>query len=62
MDAEVLAGTPRIKGTRIPVHMVIEAVKYHGIDGAIESYPDLAVGQVKEALSFAAALLEHAVE
>lgn len=59
MDPEVLAGTPRIQGTRIPVYMVIEAVRYWGLDGALASYPDLTAEQVQDALAFAIAVLEH---
>jgi len=63
MDADVLGGTPRIAGTRIPVSMVIDAVQYYGnIEGAMKSYPDLIADQVKEALSFASVVLERSVE
>jgi uncharacterized protein (DUF433 family) len=63
MDYNVLCGSPRIKGTRIPVYMVIDAVQHHGgVEGALESYPDLTTEQVKDALSFASAVLEQPVE
>lgn len=63
VDYNVLCGSPRIKGTRIPVYMVIDAVQHHGgVEGALESYPDLTTEQVKDALSFASAVLEQPVE
>jgi len=63
MDYNVLCGSPRIVGTRIPVYMVLDAVQYHGnIEGARESYPELTVEQVKDALSFAGTVLEQPIE
>ncbi len=63
MDAHVICGTPRIAGTRVPVYMVLDAVQYYGtIQGALTSYPQLTIEQIKEALSFAGALLEQPVE
>lgn len=63
MDDDVLCGTPRIAGTRIPVYMILDAVEYYGtIQGVLTSYSHLTMDQVKDALSFAAALLEQSVE
>jgi uncharacterized protein (DUF433 family) len=63
IDSDVLSGTPRIAGTRIPVYMVIDAIKYYGtVDGVLKSYPDLTSQQIQDALSFAGAVLEHPVE
>lgn len=63
MDEEILGGTPRIAGTRIPVYMVLDAVEYYGdLEGARRSYPQLSLEQVKEAVGFAGALLEHPVD
>ena len=63
MDFDVLGGTPRIAGTRIPVSMILDAVQYYGdLRGALRSYPELTVEQVKEALSFAGVVLEQSVE
>src|SRR5437773_2261825 len=58
MDNNVLSGTPRIAGTRVPIYMVIDAVKFYGtVNGALTSYPQLTIDQVREALSFAAQVL-----
>jgi uncharacterized protein (DUF433 family) len=63
MDDEILGGTPRIAGTRIPVYMVLDAVEYYGeLEGARKSYPQLSLEQVKEAMGFAGAVLEHPIE
>ncbi|MHB1935387.1 MAG: DUF433 domain-containing protein [Acidobacteriaceae bacterium] len=63
IDFDVLGGTPRIAGTRIPVSMILDAVQYYGdLRGALRSYPELTMEQVKEALSFAGVVLEQSVE
>jgi|SRR5271166_4160361 len=63
MDRDILCGTPRIAGTRIPVYMVLDAVQHYGtLDGARISYPQLTAEQVKEAVSFAGIVLEQPIE
>jgi uncharacterized protein (DUF433 family) len=63
IDDEILGGTPRIAGTRIPVYLVLDAVEHYGdLDGALKSYPQLSLEQVKEAMGFAEAVLEHPVD
>jgi uncharacterized protein (DUF433 family) len=55
----ILGGAPRIKGTRIPVYMILDAIEFHGnLKGAIKSYPELTMEQVRDALLFAANVLE----
>ena len=59
MSRGVLGGTPRIIGTRIPVSMVLDAIEFYGnLEGALKSYPDLTIDQVKQAVSFSASVLE----
>jgi uncharacterized protein (DUF433 family) len=63
IDSTVLAGAPRIAGTRIPLYMVIDAILHTGsVNGAANVYRDLSVEQITEALAFAADVLEHRVE
>ena len=63
IDEDILGGTPRITGTRIPVYMILDAIDYYGnLDGALKSYPHLSMDQVKEVVSFAGAVLEHPVD
>lgn len=63
IDADVLGGTPRIGGTRIPVYMVLNAIDEHGsIHGARSSYRSLTEEQIRDALRFAVHVLESPVE
>ena len=63
IDEEVLGGTPRIRSTRIPVYAVLHAIEDHGtIDGATKAYRSLTVDAVKDALLFAANVLESPSE
>ena len=63
IDPEILGGTPRITGTRIPVYMILDAIGHYGnLDGALTSYPHLTKDQVSEAVGFAAEVLENPVD
>jgi len=63
IDEEILGGTPHIVGTRIPVFMVLDAIEYYGtLEGARKSYPKLTIEQIKDAVSYAAAVVEHPVD
>ncbi|HKW66525.1 MAG TPA: DUF433 domain-containing protein [Terriglobales bacterium] len=55
----VLGGSPRVDNTRVPVYMILDAIEFHGtLEGVLESYPQLTVEQVRDAVLFAAAVLE----
>jgi len=59
MNYGVLGGSPRITNTRIPVYMILDAIEFHGdLAGAIKSYPELTMEQVRDAVLFAAGVLE----
>jgi uncharacterized protein (DUF433 family) len=63
IDADVLGGTPRISGTRVPVYMILDAIEHYGnLDGAMISYPQLSRDQISQAVCFATEVLEHPVE
>ena len=63
IDWNVLGGTPHIGGTRIPVFMVLDAIEYYGtLDGALKSYPNLTIEQVKDAVNFASAVVEYPID
>jgi uncharacterized protein (DUF433 family) len=63
VDSDILAGVPHIVGTRIPVFMVLDAVEYYGtLEGVKKSYPKLTIEQIKDAVSFAAAVTEHPID
>lgn len=59
MNYGVLGGAPCITGTRIPVYMILDAIEFHGdLAGAIKSYPELTMEQIRDAVLFAAGVLE----
>ena len=59
MNYGVLGGTPCIRNTRIPVYMILDAIEFHGdLAGARKSYPNLTIDQIRDAVLFAAGVLE----
>jgi uncharacterized protein (DUF433 family) len=62
MNPKVQGGSPVVRGTRIPAYMVLRAVEQHGVEGAVRSYPDLNIEQVKAVLYFARVVLESPVD
>jgi len=62
IDVEKLGGKPVIKGTRIPVALVVELVAY-GLKPSeiIREYPELTLEDVKAALLYASRLTEKEV-
>jgi uncharacterized protein (DUF433 family) len=59
MNYGILGGAPRISNTRIPVYMILDAIEFHGdLAGALKSYPELTMEQVRDAVLFAANVLE----
>jgi len=62
MDVGKLAGKPVIKGTRIPVYLIVELIAA-GMkpEEIIKEYPELTLEDVKAALSYAAKLAEMEV-
>lgn len=59
----VLGGTPCVKGTRIPVYMVLDAIEFSGtLKGALKSYPQLRLEQVKDAIRFAKLVSESPLD
>jgi len=63
INPDVMAGAPCIRGTRIPVYMVLDAIEYYGeIGGALRSYPNLTIEQVKNAIGFAKVVLECPID
>lgn len=59
----ILGGTPSIKGTRIPVYMILDAFEYWGSTrGVARSYPRLGIEQIRDAIRFAKLVTEGAFE
>jgi uncharacterized protein (DUF433 family) len=56
---DFLGGIPCIKGTRIPVYMILDGIEYYGnLKGVLKSYPHLSLEQVKDAVRFSKTLME----
>lgn len=61
VNPEICGGKPCVRGTRIPVHMVLELIEADlSLDAIIkEYYPNLAKEDVKACLEYAKALVEN---
>jgi uncharacterized protein (DUF433 family) len=60
IDPEVLSGKPVIKGTRIPVYLVIELLANGMAEKEIlEQYPTLKKEDIKAALLYASKCIEN---
>jgi uncharacterized protein (DUF433 family) len=62
VDPNVLVGKPVIKGTRIPVYLIVELIASGMIvKDLLREYPELKEEDVKAALLYASKLLEREV-
>lgn len=62
-DPEILAGKPVVKGTRIPVEVVIDYLAHNpDFDELFADYPRLTMADVKACLAYAGALVEEAAD
>ncbi len=61
LDPRVCNGRPVIKGTRIPVSVILEQIA-EGVswDAVLAGYPELKKEDIKAALLYAKASLDHA--
>ena len=60
IDEKILGGKPVIKGTRIPVYLIVEMVANGlSIKEILKEYPELSEEDVKAALRYAASLLKR---
>lgn len=51
VDPDILAGHPVIKGTRIPVSLILNLLSHgYSFDKIIEEYPELTVSDIKSAI------------
>jgi uncharacterized protein (DUF433 family) len=61
LNPRVCNGKPVIKGTRIPVSVLLEQIAQgESWDDLLEGYPELNKEDIKAALLYASASLEHA--
>lgn len=55
IDPEICHGKPCIKGTRIPVFVILDLLAANlSVEEIIEAYPDLTVEDIKAAIEYAA--------
>ena len=60
IDEKILGGKPVIKGTRIPVYLIVEMIANGlSIKEILKKYPELSEEDVKAALRYAASLLKR---
>jgi uncharacterized protein (DUF433 family) len=58
VDPDVMVGKPVVKGTRIPVELVLAQLAYNpDLDELFAAYPHLSVEDVKACLAYAGALV-----
>lgn len=59
VDPKVMVGKPVIKGTRMPVELVLAKLSAHpDLDEFFLDYPELTVDQVRDCLRFASKLVQ----
>jgi uncharacterized protein (DUF433 family) len=59
IDPEILVGKPVVKGTRIPVELVLKRLAQDlDIGTLLEAYPRLALEDIRACLEYAQALVE----
>lgn len=59
-NPEILHGKPCIKGTRIPVYLIVSLVgEWVSIDEIIKDYPSLTPEDIKAAVKYASKLCEY---
>ena len=60
VDPEILAGKPTIKGTRIPVTLILNLLANgYSFGRIVQAYPVLTVEDVKAAVAYAEARLDR---
>jgi uncharacterized protein (DUF433 family) len=61
VDPQIHHGKPCIKGTRVPVSVIVGSIaEGHTPERIIESWPLLTAEDIKAALKFAAEMVSHA--
>lgn len=63
-DPDVLSGQPVVRGTRLPVYVIVDAIaEGDSVEDLLEAYPFLEGADVRQALHFAARMsrVEEAV-
>lgn len=59
VDPAILAGKPVIRGTRVPVHLIVSLLgSGEGVEGILAEYPHLSREDIAAAVRFASRVLE----
>ena len=59
INPRILGGKPVIKGTRLPVYLILKLLSYgYSIEKIIKSYPSLKKDDIKAAVEYASSVLE----
>jgi uncharacterized protein (DUF433 family) len=59
VDPDILVGKPVIKGTRIPVSLILNLLAHdYTFDRVIQAYPILTVDDIRAAIAYAGARLD----
>jgi len=59
-DARICSGKPYIRGTRIPVHIILDLLATgETYDGIRRAYPDLTDSDIQACIGYAATLAEE---
>lgn len=59
-DPDICHGKPCIKGTRIPVYLIVSLIaEGESLENIIKDYPSLIIDDVKAAIRYAAKLCEY---
>jgi len=59
VDPEIMLGKPVIKGTRLPVEIIVEKIAYgNTIKDILDAYPFIAEEDIRAALLYAAKVLK----
>ena len=59
-NSEILGGKPIIRGTRVPVYIIVDLVNNgSGVEQVVEDYPDLTIDDVNAALEFAKTVQDY---
>ena len=62
IDPNVMLGKPVIRGTRIPVELIVRKLSEGATEAdLLDAYPRLVIGDIRAALAYAADSLAHEV-
>jgi len=62
VDPKVMVGKPVVKGTRIPVYLILELLAAGlSVDDVLGEYPELTREDIQAALEYASKVLQHEI-